>query len=117
MWPDPRRRDVRFLRGPQAVLALLVLAVAYWGSVAWLVGLRSEVAADPDSLMPDDELIDEVTPEPFFEPRASYPRVLGLAYGTPPVLLTDRVADHTLCDTHPRLPDSLHLIHPQRAQP
>ena len=122
MFPHRARRP---LRGPQAVLAIMVLALAYWGSVAWLVGLRTEVTADPDFLFLPEEEAEEVPAEPsdegpFRQPlepaRTSYPRVLGLAFGNPPMILTNRPALH-LCDLHDDPVAGLHLIRPQREEP
>jgi hypothetical protein len=115
MFPRARHRP---LRGPQAVLAIMVLSLAYWGSVAWLVGLRTEVIADQDVVVPDDEADEAPLEQLPLEPaRPSYPRVLGLAYGTPPMVLTNRPALR-LCDQRDRsLGHELHLIRPQREEP
>ena len=91
--------------GPRGAIGLALLAVAFWGTVAWFAELRSDVVRsgvggfardDQRAEVPrvlDDEIWEAwppAPPEPFHpgwfgDPR---PRPLGLAYGSPSMLLT-----------------------------
>ena len=96
-------------RGPLGALALAVAATGYWSTVAWLVASRSapvlleeapELTAPPDCpprrhYYFRDRLGDHYghRPIPGYRPFTLQPRELGLAWGTPPLVLTDDPLD------------------------
>jgi hypothetical protein len=84
-------------------LALAVVATGYWGTVAWLSAMRSAGSVMPAN-DPIELGVDTLPPEENFhfeggggrggwwtDPNYVQPgmRVLGLSFGTPPMVLTD----------------------------
>jgi hypothetical protein len=114
--PRARRPRPNAWRGPLGALALAVAATGYWSTVAWLVASRTEPVlieepveldlpqlAEPDGVVPrqhdrfedrfGDHRVPRINRVPGYRMFSLQPRELGLAWGTPPMVLVDEPLD------------------------
>lgn len=104
----------RAFAGPRGAIGLALLAVAFWGTVAWFAELRSDVARsgvggfDRAPRMLEDDVWEPWPPAraPFhqFGPGSfdARPRPIGLAYGQPSMWLAGRPCPRQLPSLMPR---------------